>query len=231
MKKYRHIFFDLDHTLWDFETNSRATLLALFEKHGLEEPVGQGADAFYQRYVEVNNQKWEQYRQGTITKEELRAQRFHDTFCSFGYNDASFSGAFDEEYIDKCPRQTGLMPGALELLKKLYGRYQLHIITNGFAHTQTVKLAHSGLAPFFENVFSSEEIGVNKPAARIFVESLKRVGAARKESLMVGDNLQVDVVGARNCGIDQVFFNPLGVAHSEAVTYEIKQLTELQQFL
>lgn len=231
MKKYRHIFFDLDHTLWDFETNSRATLVNLFQKHELDRAFGCDQDHFYRRYIAVNDQKWALYRHGKLTKEELRAQRFYDTFDSLGWCDADFCAGFEKEYLDLCPRQTALLPGAVELLDYLKENYILHIITNGFVETQSIKIRESGLEPYFTQVVSSEEIGINKPNARIFVESLKRAGATRKDSLMIGDNLEADVLGAKNCGIDHVYFNPRKQAHAEKITYEIRELAELHNIL
>lgn len=228
---YRHLFFDLDHTLWDHHTNSRSTLQKLYDKHGLEERSAELFDNFWQSYVSINDELWGLYRQGGITKEALRVERFHRSFSGIGIKDRAFCKNFEEEYMHLCPREKGLMPGVRELLDYLVGHYELHIITNGFAETQDIKLEHSGLKPYFGKVIASDEVGITKPQAGIFVESLKRVGASRKESLMVGDNLVADIVGARNCGIDQVFYNPAAVKHDEKVTFEVRELMEMQSFL
>lgn len=228
---YRHLFFDLDHTLWDHHGNSRSTLSLLFDKHRLQEKMAAEFTRFWDSYVEINDNLWSEYRQGKITKEKLRVERFHRSFSSLGYDDVKFCQSFEAEYMNTCPRQTGLMPGVKEILNYLVEHYELHIITNGFAETQDIKLEHSGLKPYFGKVIASDEVGITKPQAGIFVESMKRVGATRRESLMIGDSLVADIVGARNCGIDQVYYNPEKRSHQEAVTYEIESLRELETFL
>ncbi len=229
--KYEHLFFDLDHTLWDFEANSKTTLEDMFGRHGLQEVTGVDREVFYKTYIEINNHKWKLYSEGTITKQDLRAQRFADTFRQFGFDDPLFCRNFEEEYIATCPHQTQLMPGTIEILDYLRHRYELHIITNGFMETQDTKLTKSGMMPYFTNVFSSEAIGVNKPAPQIFLESLKMAGAEIGSSLMIGDNLQADIVGARQCGLDQVYYNPEKILHSENPTYEVEHLLQLKEFL
>ena len=230
-KRYKHLFFDLDHTLWDFETNSRDTLCSLFAQHEMKDKLMCDSEVFYQRYIEVNNRKWELYRKGKITKDELRAQRFYETFQSFGLDDKNLSTSFEAQYLNSCPHRTALLPGSIDLLRYLKQHYNLHIITNGFAETQQIKISKSGLSEYFQNVFSSEIVGVNKPHAGIFVESLQAVGAHRKESLMIGDNLAVDITGARNCGIDQVYYNPSRKQHDQKPTFEVAELFEMKSFL
>ncbi len=229
--KYEHLFFDLDHTLWDFESNSKITLEEMYARYELEQATGADAEAFYKTYIEINNQKWKLYSLGKITKDDLRAQRFPDTFKTFGYDNPDFFKTFEEEYIATCPHQTRLMPGTLEVLDYLKGRYELHIITNGFMESQDTKMTKSGIGPYFKNVFSSEMIGVNKPAPQIFHESLKRAGAGFHHSIMIGDNLQADVVGARSAGMDQVYYNPEQKPHQEKPTYEVTHLLQLKSFL
>lgn len=229
--RYRHLFFDLDHTLWDFEANSRLTLLDLFTKHNLEQGLKIGYDDFYKTYIKVNDSKWTLYRNGGITKERLRLERFRDTFSTFGFNDDEFSAVFEKEYLSICPHKTQLLPGTEELLEYLQHRYELHVITNGFVETQKTKMEKSGLELFFESMISSEEVGVNKPSPEIFKESLQRTGANPKTSLMIGDNLQADIIGAQTFGMDQVFYNPLKIAHTERPTFEISHLLEMKNFL
>lgn len=228
---YQHLFFDLDHTLWDFEANSRLTLLDLFEKHHLEPVLKTDYDSFYNSYIQVNDSKWALYRKGGITKERLRAERFRETFANFGFEDIEFTKVFEKEYISICPQKTQLLPGTEELLEYLQQRYEMHVLTNGFLETQKTKMQKSGLEFFFESMISSEEVGVNKPAPEIFRHSLELTGAAPETSLMIGDNLQVDIVGARSFGIDQVFYNPLKIKHAERPTFEISHLLEMKKFL
>lgn len=231
MRKYQHLFFDLDHTLWDFETNSQEALLDLYQQHNLEQRLNAPVHKFLNAYYQINDELWALYRKSRITKEELRHQRFHRAFHSFGPLEEETILRFEQQYMHLAPRKTALMPGTLKVLAALKESYHLHVITNGFSEAQEVKLEDSGLKPFFEGIFCSDAIGINKPEAGIFIEAMKRVGAERKHSLMIGDNLLADVSGARNVGMDQVFYNPKGTAHQDKVTYEIKHLEELLPIL
>lgn len=228
---YQHLFFDLDHTLWDFEANSRLTLLDLFNKYNLEDELKTGYDNFYTTYIKVNDGKWELYRKGGITKERLRVERFQETFAMFGFSDVGFSAVFEKEYLSICPHKTQLLPGTEELLEYLQHRYEMHVITNGFVETQKTKMQKSGLEFFFESMISSEEVGVNKPSPEIFKQSLERTGANPRTSLMIGDNLQADIVGAQSFGMDQVYYNPLRIKHNVRPTFEIAHLLEMKDFL
>lgn len=229
--KYQHLFFDLDHTLWDFETNSKETLGDLFIEYKLEEESGYSFQTFLNTYYGVNDKMWELYRNGKITRDELRYRRFRDTFATFNYVNDEVITRFESDYMSICPTKPNLMVGALDLLETVQQHYQLHIITNGFNNTQAVKLKSSGLDVYFKEVLTSDEVGVSKPDARIFIEALKRAGATRKNALMIGDNLLADVLGAKNCGIDQAYYNPAKTRHSEKVTLEISQLADLKPFL
>lgn len=231
MSKYQHLFFDLDHTLWDFETNSQEALLDLYQRHDIENRLQAPVHEFLSAYYRINDELWALYRQGKVGKEELRHQRFQRAFHSFGNLEEDTIRQFEREYMDLAPQKTALMPGTLELLTALKPHFQLHIITNGFAETQKVKLAGSGLQSFFDLILCSDTIGINKPEAGIFIEALKRTGAQRKNSLMIGDNLLADIGGARNVGIDQVYYNPKQERHQDKVTIEIKALSELLPFL
>ncbi len=231
MKAYAHIFFDLDHTLWDFNRNSRETLEELFEIYSLKNYGITIFEDFVATYRVVNDRMWDQYRKGLITKEKLRATRFYQTLLAFEIDHPELAEEIDREYISRSPHKTHLFPHALDVLGYLTERYQLHIITNGFTEVQDIKLTKSGLKPFFTHRITSEAAGVNKPDPQIFRYALKEAGAKRKESLMIGDNLQVDIVGARRVGLDQVFFNPDRVPHEEKVTFEISSLEQLRQIL
>ena len=231
LKKYRHIFFDLDHTLWDFETNSRNTVQKLFEARGLAEPLQCEWEVFYQRYLEVNESKWALYRVGRITKARLRAERFFDTFKAFGLEDLKMATDFEQEYLATCPYQSALLPGSREVLDYLSGEYKLHILTNGFHETQTIKLRESGIADYFDNLFASDVLGANKPDRKVFGTALGRAGANRKDTIMIGDNLAIDVLGARNSGLDQIYYNPRQAAHNEKITFEISELLHLRDIL
>lgn len=231
MKPYQHLFFDLDHTLWDFETNSQEALLVLFQEHDLEQRLKAPVQDFLNAYYRINDELWSEYRQGKVTKENLRHQRFQRAFHSFGPLEEETILNFEKQYMEMAPRKTALMPGTIELLSALKPHFQLHIITNGFEETQTVKLSCSGLQPFFNLVLCSDSLGINKPEAGIFIEALNRTGAKRQNSLMIGDNLITDIGGARNVGIDQVYYNPNEEPSKPKPTYEIKALKELIDLL
>lgn len=231
MSSYTHVFFDLDHTLWDFEANSRFTIEQLFAERSLADHLGCDVERFYQKYIEINDAKWDLYRRGAITKERLRAERFVETYAAFGSDDHRGAQSFEEDYLSQCPYQGQLMEGALEAVQYLAGKYELHIITNGFHETQLIKLRESGLADYFGEVVSSDRVGVNKPNRKIFAEALRLADARRKHSVMIGDNLAIDVLGARDSGLAQVFYNPSGLTHSERITFEISELRALRDIL
>lgn len=229
--KYQHLFFDLDHTLWDFDKNSNETIIELFEEGGLIKETGSTAREFLAKYRAINADLWVLYREGGITKEKLRIKRFIDAFAHFEFTDQQRIAQFERDYLATAPRKTALMEGASEIMEYLGGHYQLHIITNGFAETQRLKMQVSGLQPHFDLIMSSDELKVNKPAAKIFIECMRRVGARRQDSIMIGDNLIADIQGAKNVGMDQVYYNPHRQIHTEKPTFEINHLLELRDLL
>jgi putative hydrolase of the HAD superfamily len=127
--------------------------------------------------------------------------------------------------------QTALIPNAKYILKYLIKNYSLYIITNGFMDVQLAKIKNSGLSGYFKKIFTSEHARSSKPNRGIFEYALKSVNARKKESLMIGDDLEIDIKGAREFGIDQVYFNPSGIRHNDRLTYEIHSLLELKDLL
>ena len=230
-KTYKHLFFDLDHTLWDFEKNSHEAISELHQKHGLDELGIPDFNIFHSKYIEINDHLWNKYRKGQIEKEELRYVRFHEALKHFGIDDVTKAKQIGDEYVEISPKKTNLLPFAEEVLLYLSDKYVLHIITNGFEEVQHIKLESSKLNHFFDLIVTSEKAGFKKPSPHIFTYSLKQSGAKRKESLMIGDNLIADVIGAKQIGIDQVFFNPKKAKHQEKLTFEISCLRELKNFL
>lgn len=231
MAEYKHVFFDLDRTLWDMERNARETLAELYEKYGLKEKGVASVAEFVQHYNDYNDVLWDRYRRKLIDKATLRALRFKQTLAHFGVHDKRLADKFDHDYISEAPKKTNLIPGAKELLDVLAGKYQLHIITNGFPEVQAYKMEHSGLNPYFDVIVTSEGCGHAKPDAKIFMHALKLAGGTKTESIMIGDDLEVDIVGARDAGWDQVFFNPSGGNHPEQVTHEVKSLSEISKLI
>lgn len=230
-KTYKHLFFDLDHTLWDFERSAYHTFQMMYDKFSLKEKGIPSLAEFLKTYTHHNSRLWESYRNGALKKEVLRSLRFEHTLESFGICEPGLATQLGDDYVYYSPRTVYLMPGARETIEKLAGIYHLHLITNGFEEVQHVKLNESGLKLYFRSMTTSEEAGVKKPAKAIFDYALRKAGAVASESLMIGDDLEVDVLGAKNAGLDQVYFNPEGVAHGEIITYEIKALTALLRFL
>ncbi len=230
--KYKHIFFDLDRTLWDFETNSKLALLELFNNHSIDARSGKPFDKFYKTYKSVNEFYWRQYRKGDLKKEVLRSIRFTRTLESLGIKDVQLGSVLGEEYIQISPYKTTLFPNTLETLNHLKNNgYKMHIITNGFKEVQYIKLDESGLAKYFDVIIISEEFGKNKPHPSIFNHAMERAGSEFESSLMIGDSIEADLLGARGVGMDQVFFNPNSVSHDYTFTHEIKDLEELKAFL
>jgi putative hydrolase of the HAD superfamily len=226
VRKYKHLFFDLDHTLWDFDANANHTLLLLFDKYGMAKYFD-GFDAFFESYQPINLGLWAEYRDGKINKEFLNVERFYRPLCAAGFDDLAVAKAFADDFIKLNPQQTRLMPFALEVLNYLAPRYQMHIVTNGFTETQFAKLNNCGIRHFFKQVFVSEQIGASKPKKAFFDHAVKYVNARKKESIVIGDNLEADVLGAKNAGIDAVYFNPAKQQHATDPTFEISSLQEL----
>lgn len=229
--KYKHLFFDLDHTLWDFETNSSRSLSELYSQFNLSGLGVDDLDEFVAAYQRINDGCWAEYRAGRMSKDVLRTARFEKTLEEFGVYNSPVAAAFGLEYVRISPYKTGLLPGALDVLSALHGKYELHIITNGFEEVQHIKIKESKLENYFNEIITSEQAGCKKPDIRIFEFAAERTKALPAESIMIGDSLEADIVGARNAGFDQVYFNPKGEDHGEILTHEIKHLNELLAIL
>ncbi|HKL08905.1 MAG TPA: YjjG family noncanonical pyrimidine nucleotidase [Bacteroidales bacterium] len=230
MKKYKHIYFDLDRTLWDFESNAKETFQDIYKKHELHK-IFKTFDNFYCTYVKHNERLWKIYRDGKIKKSILIYKRFALTLEEFGVKNEELAKIIGQDYIEISPTKKRLFPGAYEALDYLKDKYSLYIITNGFNEVQFTKLKNSQLDPYFKKVFTSENAGAQKPNAKIFEHALKTVNAKKKESVMIGDDLDGDIIGAKKFGLDQVYFNPAGKEHTENITHEISSLTDLKKIL
>jgi putative hydrolase of the HAD superfamily len=231
MKTYQHLFFDLDHTLWDFEKNSEETIIHLFEEFNLARFGDFTCTDFYKKYSYVNKRLWQQYNAGKIKQQELRDTRFKSTLVKLGVKDALVPAGLDAAYISLCPTKTAVFPFTHETLSYLQSKYELHIITNGFKESQYLKMASSDLHRYFKEIITSECSGCTKPNRQMFEYALNKTNVSAAESLMIGDNLEADILGAKNAGIDQVFFNPERKRHNQKVTYEISCLSELMDIL
>lgn len=230
MNKYKHIYFDLDRTIWDFDKNAQDTFQDIYIKYHLEK-IFKTFDNFYNTYVKHNEILWSDYREGKIEKSVLSYKRFWLTLSDFGVDDETLAKKIANDYITISPTKKELFPYAYETLDYLHKKYKLYIITNGFNEVQFTKLKNSDLDKYFLKVFTSEDAGAQKPNPIIFEHALEDVQAEKDESIMIGDDLQVDVLGAKNIGLDQVYFNPFQKEHSEKITHEISSLKELQEIL
>jgi len=227
MKK--HIFFDLDHTIWDFDRNAEETLNELYHTYRLDELGLKSCEDFISTYTQNNHQLWTDYHLGKITKDFLRAERFNKTFIQLGIHPDSVPHEFENDYVAISPTKTNLFEAAEEVLAYLQQNYSLHIISNGFKETTLTKMNLSNLNPYFENVIISEDVGVNKPNPQIFEYALDKAKATKAESVMIGDSLEADIYGALGFGLDAIFFNPTQKDKPEDVKQEITHLKELLQ--
>jgi len=228
--QYNHLFFDLDHTLWDFEANSRQTLEELYHSLNLRERGIHDFDLFHKNYITHNDKLWERYRNGFIKVDELRWKRMWLTLLDFKIGDEPLARKMDTLFLDALPTRRLLFPYTLEILDYLSGKgYRLHLITNGFEKTQHSKLQHAGLAKYFTEVITSEGSSSLKPHKEIFEYAFRRAGAEKSESIMLGDNVEVDIQGAINAGIDQVYVNHLDQSPSIQPTYTVRSLKELRE--
>jgi len=217
----------INHTLWDFETNSDIAFKTIFKKYD----VAVDLQKFLSYYRGINQNYWRLYRNEKITKEELRVGRLKDTFVKIKQKfDNQLIDDLSIDYIEVLPNNNQLFEGAHEILEHLFPKYKLHIITNGFNEVQYKKLENSGLSKYFDKIITSEDAGVKKPNPRIFNFALDLAQATSKESIMIGDNWEADVMGALNNGIDAIYFN----YEKQAVGANIKsvhQLLEIKQYL
>lgn len=223
----KHIFFDLDHTIWDFDRNAQETLMELYESHQLAALGLSSAEHFITTYTANNHQLWSQYHLGKIDKQTLREMRFKKTFIDLGLDPNSIPKNFEEDYVNIGPTKKNLFESAEKVLNYLHKKYYLHIISNGFKEATLMKMQVSNLNPFFKNVIISEEVGVNKPDKAIFEYALNLAEAKKQNSIMIGDSLEADIYGAQNFGIKAIFFNPLKAQKPDDVEQQVHHLEEL----
>lgn len=231
MKNYLHIFFDLDRTLWDFDAAAEVAFERLFVKYDLKNLGIPSANEFHEVYHPLNEQLWELYRENKITKDYLNRTRFVLPLEHYGIHDTTLAEHLSEDYVYWSPRIVRLVPGTMELLNYLKQKYHLHLITNGFQEVQHTKLSGSGMEHYFETLTVSEEVGVKKPHPEIFRYALNKAHAKPEESIMIGDEMAVDIDGARAAGIDQVFFNRNGEQIESERTFEVRNLLEIKELL
>jgi putative hydrolase of the HAD superfamily len=224
--KVQHIFFDLDHTLWDFEKNSGATFKAIFKELDFDFSL----DVFLDFYNPINHYYWKQYRENKISEVELRYLRLEKTFENMNVPATpELIAQVSERYIQQLSTHTELFEGTTTVLDYLSSKYKLHIITNGFEHVQQRKLENSGIAQFFKTVLTAEKVGVKKPHPDIFLSALKTAEVLPENAMMIGDSLEADIQGALKLGMQAIHFNSHNEDHhNECVIIDhLSDLTNL----
>ena len=229
--QYACIFFDLDHTLWDYETNSKETLAELFSAYSLAEKGVSDFESFLREFKRVNAELWVLYDAGKIGSEVIRAERFKQILSVFHAFEEKLCAELSHEYLYTCPKKGNLMPNAISTLEYLSGKYRMSIITNGFEEIQNMKLTAGGLHKYFDHIVTSQQAGFKKPSREIFDYTLARNSAACHQAVMVGDNLVTDIGGARQASIDSIFFNHEQIRHESEIHVEIHNLNELCELL
>ncbi|MFD0964881.1 YjjG family noncanonical pyrimidine nucleotidase [Pseudofulvibacter geojedonensis] len=222
MKKITDIFFDLDHTLWDFDKNSEISYGIIFSKLSLDVDI----ITFLSAYKQINIHLWKLFREEKIDKETLRYKRLRDTFNVINYNitdEVIYKIA--DEYIYYLSKQTHLLEGAEQLLEYLKPKYKLHIITNGFQEVQVGKLNNTDLIRYFDVVVNSEMAGVKKPNPKIFEMALELANVKKENAIMIGDSYEADILGALDIGLDAICYN----YHQEILPTTIKQVNHLNE--
>ncbi|RSC96118.1 YjjG family noncanonical pyrimidine nucleotidase [Tenacibaculum singaporense] len=216
----KHLFFDLDHTLWDFDRNSKLTFQRIFEEQQITIPI----DEFLEAYIPVNLKYWRLYREDKIEKTSLRYYRLKETFDSLKYIASdNLINLISEEYIRYLPNFNYLFDDTIEVLQYLENKYHLHIITNGFEEVQNLKLEKSGIHKFFKHIITSECVGVKKPNPKVFEFALGKAGAKAHQSVMIGDSYEADVMGAINSGMKAIHFS------QEDKKNEVQRITTLME--
>ena len=227
--RYKHLFFDLDHTLWDFETNSKETLHDLFHAHKLVERGVPSFEDFFEKYTIHNNKLWQRFSLGYIKQDELKWKRMWLTLLDFKIADEALSKQLSVEFLEHLPKKTAVFPYTFEILDYLKGKgYELHLITNGFEKVQHAKLERSGLKHYFSHVVTSEGSNNVKPNKEIFHYAFSLAKATANESVMIGDNQEADIQGGINAGIDTVFVNHIDAEPYISYTYMVRDLKSLE---
>jgi putative hydrolase of the HAD superfamily len=230
MQKYKFVIFDLDRTLWDFETNSKITLNEIYQNFKLFEYFS-GFDTFFETYHAINEKLWELYRNGKIKKQNLRNDRFLLTLKTVNVENKKLTQKIGDYYINESPLKTKLFPFTNEILKYLKEKhYNISILTNGFKEVQYKKLKNCKIYHFFDNIFCSEDIGYQKPNPATFKYTLKHLKALPQNTIMIGDDIISDIEGAHKLGIDTIFFNPKKQKQNYP-KYQIHSLLEIKNIL
>lgn len=230
--KIRHIFFDLDNTLWDHRKNAYLTLQQIFEREKIQEKYQLDFEDFHREYFTINEHLWAQIRDGVIDKEYLRKHRFYDSFLFFGIDDFELAQYFEKHFLDEILAFNHLVDGCNEILDYLKDKgYILHVLSNGFQEVTHRKVKESGIASYFDTITSADELHIRKPHPEIFQWALDKASADKSESLMIGDDWIADVEGAQSFGMKVIFFDVLQDGFQQPNQPTILKLSELKQWL
>ena len=229
--RYKHIFFDLDHTIWDFDKNAEETLYELYHSYELKALGLNSPEKFIETYTLNNHSLWAEYHLGKISKEHLREERFKKTFTDLGVDPGRIPVSFENDYVRICPTKTNLFPEVHETLSYLHAKYKLHLISNGFKESTEMKLERNDLGRYFKNVIISEVVGVNKPDQAIFAFALNIAKAEKSHSLMIGDSIEADIRGAMGFGIEAIYFNPLNKERPQDIIHQVVHFEQLRGIL
>lgn len=232
MKNIRHIFFDLDNTLWDHRKNAELTLEKLFEQYDIQERFCFSFNEFHSKYDEINERLWELIRDEKIDKEYLRKHRFYDTFLHFDIDDFELAQIFEHQFLDEIIAYNELVEGSLEILEYLKSKnYRIHILSNGFHEVTHRKIDGSGIRKHIDTVTSADDVNVRKPNPIIFEYALNQANATKSESVLIGDDWIADIKGAQNFGIDVIFFDALLENKTEEGLKIVQKLEEIRSYL
>ena len=231
-KKYSHLFFDLDHTLWDFDTNAKETIEEVFDIFEIKQLTPVPFTEFYNLYAHHNKILWDRYHKGFINSDDLKWKRMWRTLLDCGIGDEPLAKSMSIKFLEILPTKKLLFDYTIEILEYLKERkYSMHLITNGFEKTQWSKLNNSSLAKYFTHVITSEGSSAVKPAKEIFEYAIKKAEARLEESIMIGDNPEADIQGAINAGMDNIFVNHIKSTTDITPTFTIHHLKELENIL
>jgi len=225
--KITDVFFDLDHTLWDFERNSALTFQRIFQKQGLDLDL----NLFLEHYIPINLMFWKLYREEKVGQKELRYQRLKRSFDAMGIEvEDTVINTLSHDYINNLSSFTHVLPGTFEILDYLKGSYRLHIITNGFSETQERKMTNAKIRSYFDVIMNSEIAGVKKPNPKIFHLALKKAMVDSSKALMIGDNLEADILGALNVEMSTIhILTSLEERHNFSTI--VQHLREIKNYL
>lgn len=230
--KYKHIFFDLDHTLWDFDANAKDSLRELYSHFSLEKKAILSFDEFYNTYLRHNTILWDRYQKGYISSDDLKWKRMWRTLLDFRVADEMLARDMSARFLEILPTRKKVFDYTFEILEYLLDKkYEIHIITNGFEKTQWQKLNNSNLAKYFKHVITSEKSNSVKPKKEIFDFAFNVTSGKPDECIMIGDNPDADIMGAINAGIDNIHVNHCKGDCSVRPTFTVYHLKELEEIL